>query len=223
MGLIGTGMVLCRSALEYLLSLGLKVTKAINWSPALLHELIRKHKCSSSLLSDSLITRCKRTKPLCCAAVNQIRRLLVFLPSPLVHLCIFFAATWVYICVCLCVCLHVVLREAVLKMVTDSDIHIHEWVKGMTQGLALQIKKEKEKKGLVLVTKGLKLVCSGQLKLLVCDRENAFFNSESSVQSDSFCTARLNVWVDIHLRLSSQTFAVMTYGGVEDGAGVTRS
>lgn len=33
-------------------------------------------------------------------------------------------------------CLHVVLREAVLKMVADSDIHIHEWVKGMTQGLA---------------------------------------------------------------------------------------
>lgn len=52
---------------------------------------------------------------------------------------------------------------------------------------------EGKKKGLVLVTKGLKLVCSGQLKLLVCDRENAFFNSESSVQSDSFCTARLNV------------------------------
>lgn len=45
-----------------------------------------------------------------------------------------------------CVCLHVVLREAVLKMVADSDIHIHEWVKGMTQGLALQIKKEKGKK-----------------------------------------------------------------------------
>lgn len=47
-----------------------------------------------------------------------------------------------------CVCLHVVLREAVLKMVADSDIHIHEWVKGMTQGLALQIKKEKGKKGI---------------------------------------------------------------------------
>lgn len=43
----------------------------------------------------------------------------------------------------------------------------------------------------------------------VCDGENAFFNLEPSVQSNSACTPRLNVWTDVPLRLSTQTFNVI--------------
>lgn len=59
------------------------------------------HKCSCSGLSDSLITQCKRTEPLCCTAVNRIRRPLVLLPSPL-PLYAYFSCKCCSMCVCVC-------------------------------------------------------------------------------------------------------------------------
>lgn len=60
------------------------------------------HEPSCSRLSDSLITRCKRTKPLCCTAVNRIRRPLVLLPSPLPLHAYFLVSAAVCVCVCVC-------------------------------------------------------------------------------------------------------------------------
>lgn len=61
------------------------------------------HKRSSSRLSDSLITQCKRAKPLRSSAVNRIRRPLVLLPSTL-PLYAYFSCKCCGMCVCLCVC-----------------------------------------------------------------------------------------------------------------------
>lgn len=66
---------------------------------------------------------------------------------------------------------------------------IHERIKGMTQGLQIK-QREKKKKGIAFSHPGNK-PCVLRLTRItcvyVCDTENAFFNLEFLVQSNSVC------------------------------------
>lgn len=67
---------------------------------------------------------------------------------------------------------------------------IHEQIKGMTQGLQIKSSREKRKKGIAFSHPGNK-PCVLRLTRItcvyVCDTENAFFNLEFLVQSNSVC------------------------------------
>lgn len=136
---------------------GSKVAEAIKRPAGPRHQHTLTHKCRGGRLSDSLISQCEKTKPLRCTAVNRIRRPLVLLPSPL-PLYAYFSCKCCNMCVFTCVCST---ERSILLQRWRLIAYPHTW-RGRGNDSADKVEpRERRRRGLLLVARGINLACWG--------------------------------------------------------------